>query len=199
MKYTVFDVETTGLPEKGQNWETDYNLFPRIISIAWSTISPYDEFSPSNNYYIIELDDWLIPEESTKIHGITNQQSLAEGVLLSEVLPKFIKACLNSDKIIGHNIYFDTSIIKSEVLRMNNAPFTEDAINALHKDKRIDTMMKTIKFCNIKQKDSNRLKFPSLVELYYKLFNETFEAHNAYYDVKATNRCLIKLIELGII
>lgn len=60
-------------------------------------------------------------------------------------------------------------------------------------------MNKTIKFCGIKQANGRGLKFPSLIELYYKLFQDTFPAHNAAEDVKATMRCYYELINLGII
>ena len=60
-------------------------------------------------------------------------------------------------------------------------------------------MMKTIKFVNAKYENGRGGKFPRLEELYTKLFNETFDAHNALEDVKATLRCALKLNELQII
>ena len=77
--------------------------------------------------------------------------------------------------------------------------FVDMADSALDKSKRIDTMMKTIKFCGIKQNNSNRLKFPQLKELYWELFMEEFDAHKAGSDVMATKRCYERLVEIGII
>ena len=187
----TFDIETTGLIPKGLNWKTDYMGFPHIVQIAWKRS---DEHHIHN--YIIKPEGYIIPDESIKIHGITNEEANKTGIDFGIVMLIFIRDCLIAEKIIGHNIYFDTSIIKANIKRYNTG--IDAAIIALHKDKRIDTMMKTIKFCGLKQKDGKKPKFPSLEELYFKLFNETFDAHNAVNDVRATEKCYNKLIELNI-
>jgi len=190
----TFDIETTGLVPKGLHWKTDYMQFPYIVQIAWKRS---DELNV--NDYIIKPEGYEIPIESTKIHGITNEIANKTGVDFGLVFLEFIKNCLIADKIIGHNIYFDTSIIKANYLRLYNNSNVDSLIFALHKNKRIDTMMKTIKFCGLKQKNSNKPKFPTLEELYFKLFSETFEAHNAANDVIATERCFNELVKLKII
>ena len=60
-------------------------------------------------------------------------------------------------------------------------------------------MMKTIKFVGAKQEGNNTPKFPSLEDLYTKLFVETFDAHNALNDVNATKRFYEELVRLKII
>ena len=197
MSYLVFDIETTGLPPKDAHWKTDYIKFPYIVQIAWKRS---DRFV---NHFIIKPESYEIPEESTKIHGITDKQARDKGEYFNIIISKFIKNCYLADKIIGHNIYFDTSIIKANILRyskINNMADMSNYINmVLHKSKRIDTMMSTIKFCGIKQKNGKGLKYPSLEELYYKLFGGTFDAHNAVNDVIATEKCYNKLVKMGII
>ena len=57
---------------------------------------------------------------------------------------------------------------------------------ALHNGKRIDTMMKTIKFVGALYQNGKPGKFPKLEELFAKLFpGETFPAHDALQDVKS--------------
>lgn len=188
-----FDVETTGLPEKGQTYEKDFMNFPHIVQIAWS-INGVDKD------YIIKPEGWEIPESASKIHGITTEIALAQGVSLKAVLQDFLHHAYHSQLICAHNIYFDTSIIKANVLRTMGEEFFSDVEITLHKSKRIDTMMKTIKFVEAKYEDGRKGKWPSLEELYDKLFpGETFDAHDAIEDVGALKRCLPELVKLGII
>ena len=75
MKILVFDTETTGLPLGGKKIPVyKVDLFPYIVQISWAT---YDTCSTELNIndHIIKLpDDEDIPEDSIKIHGITNEK-----------------------------------------------------------------------------------------------------------------------------
>jgi hypothetical protein len=103
--------------------------------------------------------------------------------------------------VCAHNIYFDTSMLKANILRYCGKEYYDaKAEDALHKGKRIDTMMKTIKFVGALYQNGKPGKFPKLEELFAKLFpGETFPAHDALQDVKALRRCVPELVELGII
>ena len=79
--YLFFDTETTGLPK---NWKapiTDLNNWPRMVQLAWLL---YDNSGTLLNKeaYIIRPDGFTIPEESCRVHGITTQRALDEGVPL---------------------------------------------------------------------------------------------------------------------
>ena len=190
-----FDTETTGLPPKNAKWSVDYMSFPHIVQLSWKC-SDKDVVHD----YIIKPDGYEIPVEATNIHGISTEKALKEGIFLKDVLDKFLKDCEDAIKVVGHNTYFDTSIIKANVLRITQEINTiERVIEAIHKSKRIDTMMKTIKFCSMKQRKGNRLKYPTLLELHNKLFNCSFDAHNAKEDVLATERCFNELVRIGVI
>lgn len=189
--FLFFDTETTGLPEKGANYETDYMTFPHIVQIAWSMNDVM------KNYIILPVN-YVIPEESTKVHGITTEKALEIGVPIASVLREFIFDCYCAPKIIAHNVYFDTSIIKSEILRLGHTHFAKLAWDALDKEKRVDTMRSTMKFVDARN-ERGGMKFPRLEELYFKLFNETFAAHDAMEDVTALKRCYEELIRLNIL
>lgn len=192
-KVLIFDTETTGLPPKGAKYDTDFMQFPRVVQLAW-------QFNGELKNYIVKPFGWEIPEEATKVHGITTERAIKEGLPFQTIMDEFIHDCQQAEKIIGHNIYFDTSIIKSNILRMKMPRFFENIVEpALHKDKRICTMYKTIKFVGAKFPDGRPGKFPRLEELYEKLFNETFPAHDAAEDVKATARCVDELVKLQLI
>ena len=193
-----FDIETTGLPEKNAAWETDFRLgFPYIVSISWIYKDQiYD--------IIINQEGRTIPEDAIKIHGITNEMAASSQYKLKDILALFMGHAMESDAIIGHNVYFDISTLKANVLREfekdpDIVQVKEFICKALDKDKRIDTMQKSTKFCNIKTEGSNRIKWPTLSELYYKLFNDSFHAHNGKEDVLATRKCYYELVKLEVI
>ena len=193
-KLLVFDTETTGIPGKGKKWESDYEDFPRVVQLAW--VYNGKEYS-----YIIKPEGWSIPPETTAVHGITQEQAERDGVLFEEVADRFFDDCKSAKAIVAHNIYFDTSIIKAMVLHCIGREYYDANVeDALTKEKRIDTMRKTIKFVGAKYPDGRVGKFPRLEELYDKLFpGESFPAHDALEDVRAVVRCLPPLAEQGII
>lgn len=195
--HLIFDIETTGLPPKSADYKTDFEKFPHIVQLAWY-------FNGYYHNYIIKPEGWTIPEEAANIHGITTEIALKKGIAINEVLNIFIRHCEQAEKIVGHNCYFDTSVIKANIRRefkeVNGYSYLLELSDiVLDKSKRIDTMMKTIKFVGAKQEDKNTPKFSSLEDLYMKLFGETFEAHNALNDVMATKRCYEELVRLNII
>ncbi|NQU54092.1 MAG: 3'-5' exonuclease [Bacteroidetes bacterium] len=189
----VFDTETTGLPPKGAKYDLNYMDFPYVVQFAWFLNGVYKN-------YLIKPNGWVIPEEATAIHGVTTEMALEKGVPFHIVVDEFIHDCSISEKIIAHNIYFDSSVIKANVMRMRMINYYQDVVEpAMDKTKRVDTMYKTIKFVDAKHKDGRGGKWPKLEELYMKLFDETFPAHDANEDVKALVRCVEKLHELQII
>lgn len=176
-----YDVETTGIPPKGAKWDEDFETFPNIVQIAWV-------INGKERSFIIYPEFWNIPEESIAIHGITQLKALENGVRFEDIIGEFIEDCLKARLLIGHNIYFDTSIIKAMILRLMGKEYYEskNVEDALFKGKRIDTMMKTIKFVGALKENGKPGKFPKLSELYEKLFpGEHFPAHNALDDVRA--------------
>ena len=74
----------------------------------------------SINDYIVKLpEDVSIPEESTKIHGITNKKMREHGENILDVLMEFKRDISNSEVLVAHNLDFDTSIVSVELLRNN--------------------------------------------------------------------------------
>lgn len=190
----VFDCETTGIPPKGAKWDVDFEEFPKVVQLAWS-------INEKECSYIIQPDGWVIPEEATQIHGITNERAQNEGAPFEFVIDEFLEDCTSAHLLVGHNIYFDTSIVKAMILSiMGREYYDAKADKALFKGKRIDTMMKTIKFVGAKKSNGKGIKYPTLEELYNKCFpGETFPAHDALEDVRACKRCIPVLVENGII
>lgn len=186
-----FDCETTGVPEKGMKWDVDFLQFPRPVTMAWA-------FGDTERHEIIRPQGWDIPTETVAIHGITTEQADKEGKPFVEVVAEFLNDAEKYPLICAHNVYFDTSIIKAAIMALC-PELADKAESALFKGKRIDTMRKTIKFVGAR-KENGSGKFPTLEELFAKLFDgATFPAHNALEDVRALRKCLPPLVEMGII
>lgn len=176
------DIETTGLPQKNFNWEVDYMKYPYVLTIAW-------DFNGKEHYYIINQEGRKVPLDATKVNGITTK--MANDPKLSTDADKvyrllIVDAC-KAANIIGHNIYFDTSIIKANIIRKYgmDSDEVENIVEAFQKDKRQDTMRSMTRYFG---------KWPKLEELYEWLFKEEIKgAHNALNDVRATKRCHLEL------
>lgn len=190
--FLIFDTETTGLPK---NWNApldDFDNWPRLIQIAWQIHNYEGELLDVQSYFIVP-DGFIIPRGSEKIHGISTERATKEGKPIDFVLNEFNKALEKTDTIAGHNIEFDNSIVGSEMLRAKiNTPLLEK--NA------VDTKNISTNYCALPGGRGGNYKWPTLEELYSKLFSENFvAAHNAIADVQATARCFFELIRIGII
>ncbi|WGH26360.1 MAG: DNA polymerase III subunit alpha [Candidatus Bostrichicola ureolyticus] len=184
--YIIFDTETTGI-----NLNTNIKNFPRIVQIAWQC---YDHFGKliNNKNFIIRPEGFDIPIKSTKIHGITTERAYNEGHPIKIVLQNFKNDLKNSSIIIGHNLEFDIKIVYGEFIR--------NGLNVNHLKKQIiDTQKVSATYCAIPG-PGGKYKWPTLRELYYKLFNKYFDlVHNANADVIATTQCFSELIRRGVI
>lgn len=189
-----YDVETTGVVAKGLEWDKDFMSFPKVVQLSWY-------INGIEKDYIIQPEGWEIPPEVVAIHGISTEMAHEKGVPFASIIDEFIEDCEHAYLLIGHNIYFDTSILKAMILRIMGREYYDRKVDsALYKGKRIDTMYKTIKFVGAKKANGAGGKFPSLVELYAKVFDgATFPAHNSLEDVRALVRCIPFLVENGLI
>ena len=188
--YLIFDTETTGLPK---NWKapiTDTDNWPRCVQIAWQLHDEMGELIEDQNY-LIKPDNFEIPYESQKIHGISTELALADGKNLDEILEKFNLALEKSSFVIGHNVSFDINVIGCEFYR-------QQIKNSLGSKKLLDTCTEdTALLCELPGGRGGKYKLPTLLELYEFLFDVSFkEAHNATADVEATARCFLELIRI---
>ena len=186
--YLFFDTETTGLPLDWKAPVTNVNNWPRLVQLAYLQFDD-DGNELSSGDFIIKPEGFEIPDEVSKIHGITNAKALKHGYSLIFVLEIFNSLISESDILVAHNMSFDEKIIGAEFIRCGMKS------NLLQK-KRICTMKSSTDFVAIPGKYG--FKFPQLSELHYKLFNTGFdEAHNASVDINATAKCFWELRRLG--
>jgi len=188
--YLLFDTETTGIPSDWKAPVTDLNNWPRLVQLAYILYDTKGNKLKEADY-IIKPNGYLIPNNASSVHGITTEKALKEGKPLSEVLGQFDLLARQAKYLIAHNMSFDEKIVGAEFLRLGMK-------NTLSSKKKICTMESSTDFCAI---DSPLgYKWPKLSELYFKLFNTSFEeAHNANIDIKATSKCFWELVNRNVI
>ncbi|MDI1354223.1 MAG: DNA polymerase III subunit alpha [bacterium] len=190
--FLIFDTETTGLPRNFNAPLTDLDNWPRMVQLAWQLHDKQGKLLQHASL-IIKPRGYTIPFNAVQIHGISTQRAEAEGRELEEVLTEFAAAVEAATYLCGHNIGFDTNILGAEFIR-SGLP------NLFNQKKVFDTKNdQTTNFCAIPGGKGGKFKWPSLSELYVKLFKSQFEeAHNAAFDVQATSRIFFELLKRGI-
>ena len=191
--YLIFDTETTGLPKKWNAPVTDSDNWPRCIQLAWQLHDDNGKLI-NNKSFLIKPVDYDIPYESEKVHGISTELAKQDGVDLSDVIDKFLFDLDKAKYLVGHNVKFDINIIAAELYRLGIVSKFSDL-------KVIDTCTETTaNLCKIKGGRAGKFKYPTLIELYDFLFNDSFDqAHNASADVEATARSFLELIRSNIL
>jgi DNA polymerase-3 subunit alpha len=190
--FLIFDTETTGLPT---NWNaplTDFNNWPRVVQLAWQLHDAQGKLITAKSF-IVKPDGFTIPFNAEKVHGISTDRALKEGVPITDVAMAFLEDVNAIAFLAGHNIEFDINVMGCELLRLGMP-------NYLEEKKSLDTKELATDFCAIPGGKGGKFKWPTLTELHLKLFGEKFEeAHDAAYDVSATGKCFFELVKQGVI
>lgn len=188
--YLFFDTETTGLPKNWKAPVTDVENWPRIVQIAWIMCDSKGT-ELERRSYIVRPEGFSIPADAARVHGITTERALREGVVLSEVCGEFREYLDKTEYLVGHNIQFDEKVLGAEFVRMGVQSRLGDIPT-------ICTMRGGTDFCAIP--GPYGYKWPKLLELHEALFGESFtEAHDASVDIGATARCFWELRGRGIL
>jgi len=183
MKLLIFDTETTGLPKTREPAINASNNWPHLVSIAWTVVE--NNKIVKSEYHIIK-PQWEIPEESTKIHGITTEEAMKSGSPLSDVILKFIEE--EHDIMIAHNINFDFNVIMNAIiwdLRLSVPPDFKPRFCTMEAGKGI---------CRIPYANGRGFKPPKLSELYEVIMKrkpESNQLHNSMYDTKLLSEIVI--------
>jgi len=176
MKLLIFDTETTGLPKTREPAIKGSDNWPHLVSIAWTVVDTTNFKTISSESYIVK-PQWTIPEDSTKIHGITQAKAEAEGIPLSTVIDKFL--AVEHDMMIAHNMNFDYNVLVNAIiwdLKINTLPDFKPKFCTMD-------AMKTV--MQIPYANGRGYKPPKLTELYTYVVKKPFDSgltHSAQYD-----------------
>ena len=187
--FLIYDTETTGFPRGKNPSHTDLEAYDsaRMVQLAWQLHDFSGKLIHRGNY-LIKPDGFEIPYSAAKIHGITQERAMRDGVPVLEALEAFAADLARSTYNVGHNISFDLGIVGSEYHR---AGLESNLWNIGV----IDTKDVSTEYCAIPGGKGGKFKWPTLTELHVKLFGHAFDAaHDAAYDVDATARCFFGLI-----
>lgn len=188
--YLLFDTETTGLPKNYNASAARVDNWPRMVQLAYILCDRAGNKIESGSV-IIYPSDFEIPLAASKIHRITQERALEEGVDIETVLHDFLRVIREAEYVVAHNLSFDEKIIGSEYIR-HNLP------DPLTLKKKICTMKSTTDLCQIPGFKCGTFKWPKLAELHRALFGSDFEeAHDAAADIAATARCFFELKKRG--
>ena len=190
-----FDTETNGLPF---NYKLDYTAtsnWPRLIQLGW-IITDESGNVLKRKSQLIYPQSFTIDAEVTRLTGITTFDAQRKGVYLQDILSEFMADVESASLLVGHNVDFDMHIIGCELYRQ------DIDYRSLVSKPAVCTMVRSTDFCALpsKSKFYSGYKYPTLTELYTKLFGHTFsDAHDALADVCATKDCYFELLRRGII
>jgi len=195
MKAIILDTETTGLPIKRAAKISDDANWPYIVQMSWLICDIETATIVSVKDYIVSLPEGMsIPEQSTKIHGITTERMRKDGIDIKCVLEDFISDFRSAAFIVAHNLNFDKTIVRVELHR-NNCP----NIFANKRNIEFCTMEYGTPICKLTRinrwNGKTQAKSPKLIELYDTLFAEKPKnLHNSLIDVLVCFRCFYKMI-----
>jgi DNA polymerase III epsilon subunit-like protein len=195
-KILFIDLETSGLvknvkvsnivqEKRYPNYKNnEYYETSRIVQWGYLYLEDFDydyEIKPKNiTNKIIKPEGFIIPEESIKIHGITNEIANEKGIKIFEGLKKVKKIIIETEYIVGYNIYFDINILMNEFYRVGlKKPIKK--IRELIKEEKILCMGELSKQYKCYK------SMPSQKQMYKELLGKSIEnIHNAKYDICAT-------------
>jgi DNA polymerase III epsilon subunit-like protein len=177
MQYIAFDFETSGLP-KGRKPVTRETLGQydtcRAVSLSAARFSSRGRLVDTFDAMILPTDFEISPG-SIAIHGITEEMAKSRGRPFIQVFTDFMTFIGSRTKtMVAHNAKFDTSVLRSEMLRHD-----------------IDlSLIEDLNFrCTLELYRERFLKPIKLGVLYEDIFGEQFEdAHNSLADCIACGR-----------
>lgn len=183
----VIDTETTGLTSLSFVTERNYKKWPRLVQIAWGLIR--QDHIEIQNDTIIRPNGFIIPNDITRIHQITQQRALKEGKDLRPLLATLNKAMETADTIIAHNLNFDLGILQSEAMRLD--------LRLDFPNKRQCTAFMGQAYMR-KQQKMRLSNFPRLEQIHEILFSKRYASkHDARSDVIACADVYLELKKLG--
>lgn len=169
---------------------------PHIVQLAAILADENGNVKAEINF-IIKPDNWTIPPEVSKIHGITTGDALEFGVPIALALNVFMSLYAKADFLVAHNVNFDLRMLRRYSKDLSKNIF-EDGMTINY-----CTMKNMTDICKLEltdrqkssQKSSNgwspeggwpKYKNPTLSEAYWHIFSDPLEgAHDAMVDTEA--------------
>lgn len=187
----VFDTETTGFPSK--TLPADHPNQARIMQIAMLLLDGDTEVGCF--YGHLYPSSWPTPHSAaTAAHGITVENCTRLGVSAASAMAVFDNFVNAADKVIAHNLKFDSQMIDIECGLLSNPVKYDWTSKSFGCTMEILTPIMGLKRAN------GAAKWPNLAEaLDFCEKGAVIEnAHDALGDVRATAKVWRHLVNLGL-
>lgn len=183
MYLLFYDVETTGLPDWHQPSGAEQQ--PHMVQLAAALVDNETRNPIQSMNVIIRPDDWKIPDDTTRVHGINTELAVKTGVPESVALDMFLALWHASDCRVAHNEQFDARIIRIATKRYSPET-TQDEWKAGNANK-FCTMRDSTGILKLpKTNGKGGHKYPKLEEAYqFFTGTEMANCHTAQDDVQA--------------
>ncbi len=179
-----YDTETTGLPLFKE--PSEHPDQPHIVQLAACLVDLETRELLASLDVIIRPDGWVIPDDIAKIHGITTERAIDEGIPESEAVAEFMKMW-GGNLRIAHNEPFDARILRIALMRFES----ESAADVWKDGKAECTAKLATPICKIPPTTKmiragfNKFKTANLGEAYRHFTGKELEnAHSAMADVR---------------
>lgn len=192
----ILDTETSGLPPRLSNaWQDRWKQKPvhdtkaweccRLVQIAWNMYTRTGAVVSKRNMTVYP-DGFVIPKETSDIHGFTTERALKEGVPIYNIFEILAEDLIDTDYVVCHNVAFDEKIVSSELIRYN--------LRWLY------TQWKNKpKHCTMLTNTLPGQKWPKLCDLYERLYGHqpVADLHRADEDIRVTADVFFRLYPDG--
>ena len=173
------DTETVGIPIDTSVSYRNVDNWPAIKQIAWIVYGKDGVVGVQRNFAITDDADSTSSNSSEYVPKTIKP--------IHVILHDFLNDLQSCDVIVGHNIQYDVTVILCEMYRLG---LDTELLENLQQ---FCTMKNGVNVCGFDTKYGDR--YPSLQELYTKLFHQPFEnAHDAFCDIKATADCFWEIV-----
>ncbi len=187
MKYVTFDTETSGLFDFKLPADADGQ--PRMASMTMIYVDENLEIEDTKSFFI-KPDGWVMDPETAKIHGLTQEYLMENGVPVADALKAYLAAIDERRVMVAFNAQFDLKVVRGELRRAGMPDRFEETMN-------ICVMRPMTKICNLPKANGKGVKFPKLAEAMAHFGYSLEDAHTADADALGALHVMRGLVALG--
>lgn len=180
-----YDTETTGLPDFRAPSEAPQQ--PHIVQLAACLVDADTRKTIASMDVIVRPGGWAIPEDVSRIHGITTEHAMEVGVPESLAVGMFMELWGHRTRI-AHNEQFDARILRIALMRHEGLAAADDWKSGQSEcTARMSTpIIKIPPTPKMVAAGFNKFKTANLSEAFRHFMGRDFEnAHSALADVNA--------------
>jgi len=187
VKYIVCDTEGSGLFDYKR--PADAEGQPRLAELVLIFVDEDMNIEREYQAYI-KPDGWIMPDDTAKIHGLTQDILMEKGIPVVEAIAVYNEAVAEGRVMVAHNSQHDAKQIRAELRRAGMPDQFESAPN-------ICTMRALTDVCKIPPNGGRGgYKWPKLSEAAVFFHFDEFGDHSAMNDARVCLKLLRKLKEL---